>query len=66
MRKLVLAMSLLMFSAAADAGYTFLLTFPDGSIEVCPSPGFVINYPTVNVQVESCMPDSIFGNGFDK
>jgi len=44
--------------------YMFLLRFPDGSIEVCPATSFSIGFPQVDVQVQSCAPDLVFGDQF--
>ena len=59
----------IMLSAAANAAtpapYTFLLHFPDGSIEVCPATDFSIGFPQSDVSVQGCLPDKIFSGTFD-
>jgi len=63
MKTLVLAA--LVAAASPPAPYTFLLHFPDGSLEMCPATSFAIGFPDVNVQVQDCVPDKVFRNGFD-
>ena len=68
MKTLVLA-GLLATSASAAVNstpppYTFLLRFPDGSLEVCPSTGFQIGFTEINVDVLDCKPDKVFGDAF--
>jgi hypothetical protein len=50
--------------ATAAAPYTFLLKFPDGSLEICPATGFLIGFPEINVDVVSCTADKVFGDAF--
>jgi hypothetical protein len=55
--------SLLLFSPAAGAQYTVFLHFPDHSIEVCASTGYSLDFVSVDIDVTSCKPDTIFSNG---
>ena len=52
-------------AAAATPPYTFLLRFPDGSVEICPATGFAIGFPEINVDVVSCVSDKVFGSTFE-
>ena len=46
--------------------YTFILHFPDSSIEICYSTGFAFNYPAPSdIEVQDCVGDDIFKNGFE-
>ena len=58
-----------MLSAAANAAtpapYTFLLHFPDGSIEICAATDFQIGFPQSDLAVQSCVPDKVFSGTFD-
>lgn len=51
-------------AVAATPPYTFLLKFPDGSLEICPATGFSIGFPEINVDVVSCVADKLFGDSF--
>lgn len=44
--------------------YTFLLKFPDGSLEICPATGFSIGFPEITVDAVSCTADKVFGDAF--
>ena len=59
----------IMLSAAANAAtpapYTFLLHFPDGSLEICTASDFSIGFPQSDVTVQGCLPDAIFSGTFD-
>ena len=61
MRRLLLA-ALTLVSSAATAQYTVSLKFPDNTVELCTSPGFVVDYLTVSINVTECMPDTIFAS----
>jgi hypothetical protein len=50
--------------ATTPPPYTFLLRFPDGSLEICPATGFAIGFPEIDVDVVSCMSDKLFGDAF--
>lgn len=69
MKTLVLA-GLLATSASAAVNttapppYTFLLKFPDGSLEICPSTGFSIGLSVIDVDVVSCVADKVFADHF--
>jgi hypothetical protein len=52
-------------AAAGGSQQIVVLNFPDHSVEVCPSTGFVYQSGTLNVDVLSCASDTIFSNGFD-
>jgi hypothetical protein len=59
MRRLLLA-ALILVSSAATAQYAVSLKFPDKSVELCTSPGFVVDYLTVDITVTQCSQDTIF------
>jgi len=63
MRKIVFA-ALLAATGGAHAQYTFLLKYPDGSLQICPSTGFTIGFDTINADVTDCKLDKIFGDKF--
>ena len=52
-------------AAATTPPYTFLLKFPDGSLEICPATGFAIGFPEINVDVVTCVADKVFGGTFE-
>jgi hypothetical protein len=54
--------SLLLISPAAGAQYAVTLHFPDHSIEVCASTGYAIDFLSVDIDVTSCKPDTIFSD----
>jgi hypothetical protein len=64
MRKFAFA-ALLAATTGAQAQYTFLLKYPDGSLQICPATDFAFNYDTVTVNVQNCMLDKIFSGNFD-
>lgn len=64
MRKIVFA-ALLAATGGAHAGYTVLLKYPDGSLQMCPSTGFTIGFDTISADVTDCKLDKIFGSNFD-
>lgn len=45
--------------------YVTTLHFADGSVEICPTFGYVIDNVTLNVSVATCVTDTIFDNGFE-
>ena len=63
MRKIVFA-ALLAATSGAHAQYTFLLKYPDGSLQVCPSTGFSIGFDTISADVTDCKLDQVFRDGF--
>ena len=63
MRKFACA-ALLAVTTAAQAQYTFILKYPDGTAQVCPSTGFSMNFDTVMVNVQDCMLDRVFSSNF--
>ena len=63
--KILALAGLLAAANPAPPPYTFLLHFPDGSLEICPANSFSIGFPTVDVQVQSCVSDKVFANGFE-
>jgi hypothetical protein len=63
MRKFACAV-LLAITTAAQAQYTFVLNYPDGSTQVCPSTGFSMNFDTVSVNVQDCVLDKVFSSNF--
>jgi len=64
MRTIVFA-ALLAATGGAQAQYTFLLKYPDGSLQVCPSTGFSIGFDTVSVDVTDCKLDTVFHSSFE-
>lgn len=64
MRKLLFA-ALLAATGSASAQYTFLLRFPDGSAQVCSANSFVMDFATITADVQQCVLDEVFGNGFE-
>jgi hypothetical protein len=65
-RAILLAVVLLLGDAPVPAAmYRVVLAFPDGSVEICNASGFTIDYLTINVAVDTCIPDEIFRNGFE-
>ena len=63
MRTIVFA-ALLAATGGAHAQYTFVLKYPDGTLQVSPSTGFTIGFDTVNVDVTNCTLDTVFKNNF--
>jgi hypothetical protein len=63
MRKLALAV-LLAAVNSASAQYTFVLRFPDGSAQICASTGFIMDFATITANVQDCVLDKVFSNGF--
>ena len=63
MRKLALA-ALLAAVNSANAQYTFVLRFPDGSAQICPSSGFTMDFATITANVQDCVLDKVFANSF--
>ncbi|MDR3389800.1 MAG: hypothetical protein P4L92_22395 [Rudaea sp.] len=61
--RMILLISLLLASSAVAAQYTVLLNFPDKSIQVCASTGFLLSYLTMDVNVTECKADEIFADG---
>jgi hypothetical protein len=51
---------LLLISPAAGAQYTITLHFPDHSIQICESSGYVLDFTSVDATVSSCQLDTIF------
>lgn len=46
--------------------YRMIIQFDDGSLEVCPTKSFTIDYTTLHMNVSTCHPDKIFSNGFEE
>lgn len=63
MRKLLFA-ALLVVAQSASAQYTFVLRFPDGSAQVCASTSFVMDFATITADVQNCVLDKVFKDGF--
>ena len=63
MRRLLLA-TLTLVSSAATAQYAVSLKFPDKTVELCTSPGFVVDYLSLNINVIDCGQDTIFIGDF--
>lgn len=63
MRKILFA-ALLAVTGGVQAQYTFLLKYPDGSLQVCPSTGFSIGFDTISADVTECKLDEVFKDGF--
>jgi len=53
---------LLLISPAAGAQYSVTLHFPDHSIQVCVSTGYVVDFVSLDVNVTSCNLDTIFAD----
>jgi hypothetical protein len=53
---------LLLVSPAAGAQYAVTLHFPDRSIQVCMSSGYVVNFLSLDIDVTNCQLDSIFAD----
>lgn len=54
---------LLLISPAAGAQYAVTLHFPDHSIQVCMSTGYVVDFLSLDIDVTSCKLDTIFADG---
>jgi hypothetical protein len=55
---------LLLISPAAGAQYTITLHFPDQSIQICESTGYVLDFLSVDASVTTCKLDTIFADHF--
>jgi len=54
--------TLLLISPAAGAQYAVTLHYPDHSIQVCVSSGYIVNFLSLDIDVTSCQLDTIFAD----
>ena len=59
MRTIVLS-SLLLASSAPAAQYQVTLHFPNQSVQICASPGYMLGFLSLEVDLTECVTDTIF------